>query len=300
MDNKPTATAEAPKRVWIPPTSSQVQETVLRAFGSQPLATARSPITFLSFNGRYLDLAKAERLTDPLLELVHRAHVICLQETNVDAARFLARRARYGLNASHRNVRQQACAMLFHPRFQWLGNAPTYHDYLLDVPGHPEFRETQRPAIQRRIHDLSTNKEFEFVGIHAKSNIGEEMTRDIRHWQFGQLAAELDRQQASAPPTVPRVPVILAGDYNAPIDNPETTEIEPLLAAGFRRIATPDNRWTYKYFEKGGQFDGFFVRGLDDAHISCFVPPFFSNRRDAAFMREFSDHLPVFMTVEWF
>ena len=95
-----------------------------------------------------------------------------------------------------------------------------------------------------------------------------------------------------------KMPVILGGDFNAPIENVETTETEPLLRAGFRRVSTADNRWSYQYKGNGGQFDGFFVRGMRNLGLQCFIPEFRSNRRDAAYYRDFSDHLPVFMTIQ--
>src|SRR6185437_15489027 len=228
--------------------------------------------------------------------LFKRAHVVCVQETTVDALRHIGRAMKYGLNASHRSSREQANGILFHPRFQWVGDAPTYHDYLREIPGHPEMTDSLRAGIERRIVDTASDFVADVANMHTKSNVTKdeitpEQTQAMRRWQFQAFVDKLaSRQQEN-------VPFILAGDYNAPIENPETTEIEPLLAAGFRRIGTPDNRWSYKYFEKGGQFDGFFVRGLDNMAIDCFIPQFFTNRRDAAFMRELSDHLPVFMTI---
>jgi hypothetical protein len=94
--------------------------------------------------------------------------------------------------------------------------------------------------------------------------------------------------------------VIVGGDYNCPIENPESTEIEPMINAGFTRVSTPDKAWSYRFQERGGQFDGFFVRGFDGMVKDCFIPPFFpkENKRDTIFYKEFSDHLPVFVTLE--
>jgi hypothetical protein len=293
--DKPSATIPA-KKVWVPPTPEQVNEVLMKAIGHLPQVTQQSPITFMSFNGRYLNKEKAVRLERPLTELFTRAHVICVQETTVDALRQIGRTIRYGLNASHRSSREQANGILFHPRFQWLGDAPIYHDYLKQIPGHPEMTDSLRAGIERRIADTASDFVADVGNMHTKSNVTKdeitpEETQAMRRWQFQALVDNVDQRQQE------KVPFILGGDYNAPIENPETTEIEPLLAAGFTRIGTPDNRWSYKYFEKGGQFDGFFVRGLDGYVIDCFIPQFFTNRRDAAFMRELSDHLPVFMTI---
>jgi hypothetical protein len=299
----PPVAAPAVKKVRVPPSAEQVNDVLLKAIGHIPLVQSRGDtLQFLCMNGHFLDRAKAERLELPFMQLVRRAHMVFFQETNVDAIRYLARKARYGLNASHRNVRQQACGLLFHPRMQWLGDAPTYHDYLCDVPGHPEYAETLRPAVQRRVVDQWSGFTADAIDMHAKSNIGEEQTRDIRRWQFQSLVDKLAEQRAAEsaalsehPDLLP--PTILGCDFNAPIENPATTETEPLLKAGFNRVSMPDNRWSYRYFEKGGQFDGFFVRGLESHKVECFIPEFFTNGREAAFMREVSDHLPVFMIV---
>jgi len=96
----------------------------------------------------------------------------------------------------------------------------------------------------------------------------------------------------------PLGPVVLGGDFNAPLELPETTEIEPLLKAGLSLSRTPDNRWTYRYrLTTGGQFDGFFTRGFGDRAGSFWVPAWPSSRRDAAFYREVSDHLPCFLEI---
>jgi predicted kinase len=304
------------KKEWVPPTPDEVKETLLKMIGHRPLVTSEGPLVALCFNGHLLNKEKAQLMLSPLLELVKRAHIICFQESNVDALRIIARAARYGLNASHRNVREQACGMLFHPRLQWLGKQPVYHDYLLDVPGHPEYKASLRPGLQQRLKDIPTDFVFDVINLHGKSNLGgPDATRPTRRWAFEALVQELTRQAEKSPyekregtNTSALVdysgwelalgPVLIGGDYNAPIENPATTEIEPLTAAGFRRISTPDNSWSYRYRENGGQFDGFFERGFDGMLTECFIPPFFpkENKRDTVFYRELSDHLPVFAT----
>ena len=305
QDNSTPATppAAAPaKRVWIPATPEQIEPVLLDMIGSLPKVDYKGPLTMVTMNGHYLDAAKAERIMSPVLQLVHRAHVVMFQESNVDAMRLIARAASYGLNASHRNEREQACGMLFHPRMQFVDKEPIYHDHLLNVPGHPEFKGTARPAIQRRVCDLTSGFSADLINLHAKSNVGEsDATRPIRHWQMKALMNHLAEQRQVEYTQLQwdnEMPAILGGDFNAPIENSETTETEPLLNAGFRRVATKDNRWSYQYKGNGGQFDGFFVRGMDGMPLECFIPEFRSNRRDAAFYRDFSDHLPVFMTIQ--
>lgn len=335
--------APRPKKPWIPPTPEEVNETLLKLIGDRPVVTREGPLVMMSFNGHLLDKEKAERLILPLTELFKRAHIIFVQESNVDALRVLAKSLKYGLNVSHRNKRQQACGILFHPRLHWLGSEPEYHDYLLDVPGHPEYKETMRPVVQRRVRDMVTGWVFDVLNFHGKSNLGgPDATRPIRRWQFAQLVAELEKQKLKSPwsprsaqpapasavgkadadtayagagvdgatvdaakphalventgEDLPLGPVILGGDFNAPIEKAETTEIEPLIEGGFVRVSTPDLRWSYQYRGSGGQFDGFFVRGLDVAE--CFIPTFPDNKRDAAFYKEVSDHLPVFIVVD--
>lgn len=330
------APVEPPKRPWIPPTPEQVQATFLKMIDSRPLVTSEGALVCISFNGHLLTKEKAELHLPALLELVKRGHAIFFQETNVDALRVIARAAHYGLIASHRNSRGQACGILFHPRLHWLGKDPIYHDYLLKMPGHADLETTSRPAVQRRARDLTTGYVLDFINFHGKSNLGgPDATRPIRRWQFEQLMAELDKQKVKSPYTkrelpapapaaadgaagktdrvsggsklvdesgydLPLGPVVIGGDYNAPIEKADTTEIEPLTKAGFVRVTTTDGRWSYRYKDSGGQFDGFFVRGVDGLVKECFIPMFFpeGNRRDTAFYRELSDHLPVFMVLD--
>jgi hypothetical protein len=231
------------------------------------------------------------------------------------------------MNASHRNKREQACGFLFHPRLEWIGQAPLYHDYLLDVPGHPEYKETMRPALQRRVRDRVTGFVFDVINFHGKSNLGgPDQTRPTREWQFTKMMENLATQKTKSPWTarennapapsttegakvalapaddnawaLPLGAVLLGGDYNAPIEKPETTEILPVLNAGFERVSTPDLRWSYQYKGNGGQFDGFFVRDVPGMVKECFIPLFSDNRRTAFFYSRLSDHMPVFMVLQ--
>lgn len=324
-----TGKPSAPPRPKLPPpTPEEINEVLLGMIGAFPVVGWDGPLVTLSFNGHLLTAEKAEELKLPLTELIKRAHIVFFQETNVDALRILGKATHYGMNASHRNKREQACGFLFHPRLEWLGSGPLYHDYLLDVPGHPEYKETMRPALQRRVRDRVTGFVFDVVNFHGKSNLGgPDETRPIRRWQFEQLMANLATQKVKSPwtPRVNNAPapsattdgakvalapaddnawalpigaVILGGDYNAPIEKPETTEIQPLTAAGFERVSTPDLRWSYQYRGNGGQFDGFFVREVPGMVKECFIPPFSENKRTAFFYSRLSDHMPVFMVLQ--
>ncbi len=183
-----------------PPTPDQIAEVVRSMIGSQPLAGFDGPLVAVSFNGHHLKVDKAESMYVPILEIVKRAHIVMVQETNVDALRVIAKKAGYGLNVSHRNNREQANGILFHPRLQWLGDAPYYHDYLLEVPGHPEYKVTLRPALQRRVKDLVTGFVFDVLDWHGKSNVGgPDETRPIRRHQFEMLVEDLAKQLTTSP-----------------------------------------------------------------------------------------------------
>lgn len=344
------------RRPWVPASPEQIKEVVLKMIGHRPLVTYGGPIVVCTFNGYLLDIEKAKRIIDPLLELVKRAHVVLFQETNIDALRYIAKAAGYGVNASHRNNREQACGILYHPRLEWLGSKPVYHDYLLEVPDHPEFRVTLRPALQQRVRDISSGFVFDVVDLHTKSNLGgPDQTRPIRRYSFEQMVAEFAKQTEKSPykrrkeataaqaaedvtaesavdsealtdqaaasavegttggepttkkirPTIdysaaelPLGPVIIGGDFNAPLEKESTTEIEPLLNAGFRNEKTPDNRPSYRYRTESGQFDGFFTRGLDGLVAPLWIPEFPEGKRDLLFyQKDFSDHLPVFLEL---
>lgn len=324
-----TTGGKAPARPKLPPpTPEEINEVLLGMIGERPIVGWTGPLVMLSFNGHLLTKEKAEELVLPLTELIKRAHIVFFQETNVDALRVLGKAAHYGMNASHRNKREQACGFLFHPRLEWIGNAPLYHDYLLDVPGHPEYKETMRPALQRRVRDRVTGFVFDVMNFHGKSNLGgPDETRPIRRWQFEQMVANLATQKTKSPWTarqnnapapsatadgatvtlapaddnawaLPLGAIVMGGDYNAPIEQKETTEIEPLTGAGFERVSTPDLRWSYQYKGRGGQFDGFFVREMPGMVVECFIPKFSDNKRTAFFYSRISDHMPVFMVLE--
>jgi predicted kinase len=321
-------TTKPPARPKLPPpTPEQINEVLLKMIGEMPVVGWTGPLVTLCFNGHLLTKEKAEEMVLPLSELIKRAHIVFFQETNVDALRVLGKAVRYGVMASHRNKREQACGFLVHPRLQWIGSAPVYHDYLLEVPNHPEYKETMRPAIQRRMRDRVTGFVFDVINFHGKSNLGgPDATRPIRLWQFDALMKKLAEQKTTSPyqprdnakpapaPTTdgtakllpdddsawssPLGAVILGADYNCPIEKPETTETAPLTAAGFQRISTEDLRWTYQYRGNGGQFDGFYVREVDGMVVKCFIPPFSTNKREAFFYSRISDHMPVFMVLQ--
>jgi hypothetical protein len=85
---------------------------------------------------------------------------------------------------------------------------------------------------------------------------------------------------------------------NAPIDRPETTEIEPLTAFGLSRVPNLQGRSTYFYKGEGkGQFDGFFTRGLEGKLGELWIPEPLETKGDRWFYSEFSDHLPAFVEI---
>lgn len=318
--------AKPARRKWVPATPGQVKGVLNKLLASRPPVKSDGPIVVLSFNGHLLNEEKARTYLDAYVELFHRAHIVMVQESNVDALRIIAKACRYGLNASHRNTREQACGILFHPRFQWLGDAPVYHDYLLEVPGHPEFKVTLRPALQRRVKDMATGLIVDLTNFHGKSNVGgPDETRPIRAHQFGQLVEEFTRQLDKSPyqprkragkeggegesepktsafvdfsgEDLPLGALILGGDFNAPIENPATTETKPLVDFGMVRVPSTGNQWSYRYRENGGQFDGFFVRGFGDRKVTCWIPEFPETKFEQALYRDFTDHLPVFLDI---
>lgn len=296
-DKVAEAVVEAPtKKVWTPPTPEQVQRALDKMFGHLPECTDEGDIVVVSFNGHLLDLPKAQRLVEPLKWLIKRGHIVLFQETNRDALKFLSNETGYGLNVSHRNKRGQAVGILFHQRIKWLGQ-PYYHDYLTDIPGHPEWKTTLRPALQRKVRDVSTGLEFSVIDMHTKSNLGgPEETAPIRRLQFEMFVGDVVRQEGEG--TV-FGPTILGGDMNAPIDSPETTEIEPLIAAGFVLVPNPDGRSTYFYKGKAnGQFDGFFARGFAENQLApVWIPLPLENKGERWFYSELSDHMPAFTRI---
>jgi len=297
VGDKATVVAEVPaKKVWTPPTPEQVQRALDKMFGHLPECTDEGDIVVVSFNGHLLDLPKAQRLVEPLKWFIKRGHIVLFQETNRDALKFLSNETGYGLNVSHRNKRGQAVGILFHPRIKWLGQ-PYYHDYLTDIPGHPEWKTTLRPALQRKVRDVSTGLEFSVIDMHTKSNLGgPDETAPIRRLQFEMFVGDIVRQEGEG--TV-FGPTILGGDMNAPIDNPETKEIEPLIAAGFVLVPNPDGRSTYFYKGKAnGQFDGFFARGFAENQLApVWIPLPLEGKGERWFYSELSDHMPAFTRI---
>lgn len=294
------AADDKPKKKWTPPTPDQVQRALEKMFGHLPECTADGDIVMVSFNGHLLDLPKAERLVEPLKWFIKRGHIVLFQETNRDALKYLSNETGYGLNVSHRNERGQAVGILFHPRIKWLGQ-PYYHDYLTDIPGHPEWKTTLRPALQRKVRDVTSGLEFTVIDLHTKSNLGgPEETAPIRELQFSMLVADIARQQAAG---TDMGPTIIGGDMNAPINKPETTETKPLIDAGFVLVPNPENRSTYFY--KGnpnGQFDGFFARGFAAEGVNSLSPVWIplplESKGERWFYSELSDHMPAITTLK--
>jgi len=286
---------ESAKKVWTPPTPDQVQRALDKMFGHLPVVGNEGNIKVCTFNGHFLTLEKVQYLKEQLKWFVQRSHVILFQETNRDALKYLSNETGYGLNVSHRNARGQAVGILFHPRIKWLGQ-PIYHDYLTEIDGHPEWKDTLRPAVERRVQDLTSGFVFDLIDLHTKSNVGgPEKTAPIRRIQFEKLTAHLTERDKSETEPVKR---IVAGDMNAAIDRPETTEIEPLLAFGLKLVPNPDGRSTY-YFkgQPNGQFDGFFVQGLDGKLSQLWIPEPLTSKGERWFYSEFSDHLPAFVDI---
>lgn len=336
-----TAQAPAPAkgkgRPWVPASPAQVKEVVLKMIGERPYVSYEGNLVVVSFNGYLLNVDKAKRILDSLVELVKRAHIVLFQETNIDALKVIAKAAGYGVCASHRNNREQACGMLLHPRLEYLGKKAVYHDYLLEVPGHPEFKYTLRPAIQQRVLDIVTGEVYDFVNVHTKSNLGgPDATRPIRKYSFEQMVEEFERQALKSPyqrrkaPTagqakaeaasadataggaakqarpaveysaadLPTSKIIMGGDFNSALGRDTTTETEPLYAYGFKLEPVVDGRPSYQYRNESGQFDGFFTKGLEGRTAICWIPAFPTLKRDLLFWsKDFSDHLPVFMEI---
>ncbi|MBS2009014.1 MAG: hypothetical protein JST01_18325 [Cyanobacteria bacterium SZAS TMP-1] len=283
------------KKVWTPPTPEQVQRALEKMFGHMPVVTAEGNIRVCTFNGHFLTLEKVQYLKEQLKWFVQRSHVILFQETNRDALKYLSNETGYGLNVSHRNARGQAVGILFHPRLKWLGS-PIYHDYLTDIDGHPEWKDTLRPAVERRVQDVTSGFVFDLIDLHTKSNVGgPEKTAPIRRIQFEKLVACLSERDKSETAPIVR---IVAGDMNAAIDRPETTEIEPLLAFGLKLVPNPDGRSTY-YFkgQPNGQFDGFFTQGLEGKLSQLWIPEPLTSKGERWFYSEFSDHMPAFVDI---
>jgi hypothetical protein len=290
-----TSAAAEPKKVWTPPTPEQVQRALEKMFGHMLVVDHSGPIKVCTFNGHFLTLEKVQYLKEQLKWFVQRSHVILFQETNKDALKYLSNETGYGLNVSHRNARGQAVGILFHPRIKWLG-APIYHDYLTEIDGHPEWKDTLRPAVERRVQDLTSGFVVDFIDMHTKSNVGgPEKTAPVRRVQFQKLVDHLTERDKSETAPIRR---IVAGDMNAAIDRPETTEIEPLLAFGLKLVPNPEGHSTYYY--KGvanGQFDGFFTQGLEGKLGPLWIPEPLTSKGERWFYSEFSDHLPAFVDI---
>ena len=334
FDNETGTVKKGGRRPWVPAKPEHVKEVVMKMIGERPLVTYEGNLVVVSFNGYLLTKDKATRILDSLVELVKRAHIVLFQETNIDALKVIAKAAGYGVCASHRNNREQACGMLLHPRLEYVGKKAVYHDYLLEVPGHPEFKYTLRPAIQQRVLDTVTGEVYDFVNVHTKSNVGgPDATRPIREFSNKQMVEEFKRQAEKTPyqrrkaPTagqakaeaaateggaakkarpavdysvadLPTTTIIMGGDWNAALEKPTTTETQPLKDYGFKLEPVVDGRPSYQFRNESGQFDGFFTKGLEGRTVTCWIPAFPTGKRDLLYWtKDFSDHLPVFMEV---
>ncbi len=273
------------------PTATQVAWQVLNLLAPRAMAERSGPLFLTTFNGYYLSGDKARLHIDSQKALLTRSHVVFYQETTSDAMRLLAESTGYEFDVSQRTVRQQAVGMLYHPRLVPIG--PTvYHDYLKDLPGHPELGSTMRPAVQRRLADRTTGFVFDAINLHLKSNVGgPAKTAPMRRMQIEMLVQELDRRKVTGP-------LIIVGDFNAAVNESGIIEIEPLLQAGFTLVRASNGLQTYP----GGQFDAFFIRGFPEGMLgdgNLWIPEFPADKQDRATLKEFSDHLPSILSVHF-
>jgi D-glycero-D-manno-heptose 1,7-bisphosphate phosphatase len=272
-----------PRRV-VPP--EEVVSAVVKMLSERPSADYRGSLKLTTLNGYHLQVDKAKRLVDSVMAVVLRSHLVFVQETNATAMAFLASVTGWKMNVSHRNSRGQAVGFLYHPRLEPVGDV-VYHDYLVKIDGRPEMEATLRPGVQRTVRDTRTDIVFTAINVHTKSNVGgPEATAPIRKEQMIKLVAEIERQGLTGP-------IVIAGDFNAPVNANTTAEIEPLLAAGFKLIVSKDGRETYP----GGQFDAFFVRGFEDLPDDLWIPQFPEDKEERFAYREFSDHLPSMLQL---
>lgn len=226
------------------PNPSTVETEVRTSLSKLAKASAKGVLQFFEFNGLFLDLSKYKYFKGAYQAMTEYAHTIFLSEVEPAAIQQWATDVGFTAVTSQANTRNQAVALLIHPRLKVL---KTYTiDEIANVQGVPDLR----PALCADVEDTATGEKFTLVVVHLKSmRGGPAVTAKVRYRQCELLAQKLGNSFVG----------YIAGDWNLILDDPKVTDADPLKNAKFYLVYPNDHAATHAM---GSRIDGFFRRSI--------------------------------------
>lgn len=148
------------------PNPSTVETEVRTSLSKLAKAGAKGVLQFFEFNGLFLDTSKYKYFKGAYNAMTEYAHAIFLSEVEPAAIQQWATDTGFTAVTSQANTRNQAVALLIHPRLKVL---KTYKiDEIANVQGVPDLR----PALCADVEDTATGEKFTLVVVHLKSMRG--------------------------------------------------------------------------------------------------------------------------------
>lgn len=278
---------DAPKPERRYPKPHQVLVQLQKMLAPLPAAGCPGSIRVCTINGQHFKVRKAVYQEKQLRELLERADVVVMQETNATAAAAISEILDRYYAVSHRTPgRDQANAIFYDTRRVEFIEKTVYHDYVQSLHGMPAG--SARSPVQITLRERESGFTFTVVNLHGKSPIGNEAENIvIRRAMHAALVANLQSQNIEHP-------IIIGCDGNFPLDDPSRAEREPFDQAGY--VLVDDGKKTYRYLEEPPKkIDGFWVKDLHN--FTAWTPdlPEFGSEEAFAYSG-FSDHLPTFVT----
>lgn len=252
------------------PNPAIVAQEVAAAMQNVALAGNTGNLQVGEFNGEFLDVSKARYFQDAYKEVFSHFHVVFLEEVESAGVAHIANVIGYKGICGTANTRNQAVALLVHPRFKIVGG-PIEYTQVATVQGIPDLR----PALRVDLEDTYSLEKFSVVVLHLKSmRGGPKVTSVVRHKQLDVLTQCLGANYVG----------FVGGDMNFPLDDPNFKDGDPLYNDGYTLVAANDHTGTQSM---GSRIDGFFVKGLKLKVQFYEVFAFFLNPKVT---RAFSDH----------
>lgn len=226
------------------PNPNVVETEVTNSLSKLPDATGTGDRQFFEFNGLFLDLSKYRYFKGSYHAMTKKAHVLFLSEVEPAAIDQWAQDVGFTSVTSKANTRNQAVALLIHPRLKVIKTWTI--DEVANVQGVPDLR----PALCALVEDTATGERFTIVVVHLKSmRGGPAVTAKVRYRQCELLEQKLGADFVG----------YIAGDWNLILDDPKVTDADPLKNAKYYLVYPNDHAATHAM---GSRIDGFFRRKI--------------------------------------
>lgn len=226
------------------PNPNVTEQGVRKSLSGMPKATATGDLQLFEFNALFLDTSKYAYFKGSYAAMTEVAHCIFLSEIEPAAVQQWAKDVGFTAVTSVANTRNQAVALLIHPRLKVL---KTYTiDEVANVQGIPDLR----PALCADVEDTANGEKFTLVVVHLKSmRGGAKVTAAVRYRQCDVLQKKLGTKFIG----------YVAGDWNLILDDANVTDADPLKNNGYFLVYPNDHVGTHAM---GSRIDGFFRRDI--------------------------------------